>query len=60
MKFLKLATVMSLTGLSRSSVYLAISRGAFPKQISLGARSVVWLDSEIQNWMESRLGMRGE
>ena len=51
MKFLRLQTVMSLTGLSRSSIYLGISEGRFPKQIALGARSVAWASNEIEEWM---------
>ena len=52
MKFLKLQNVMSITGLSRSSIYLAIAEGRFPKQINLGARSIAFLESEVQEWME--------
>ena len=52
MKFLKLQAVMSITGMSRSSIYLAISEGRFPKQINLGARSIAFLESEVQEWME--------
>ncbi|MCX7107924.1 MAG: AlpA family transcriptional regulator [Methylococcales bacterium] len=59
MKFLKLQAVMSITGLSRSSIYLAISEGRFPKQIPLGARSVAWLEAEIEGWVKSRIAQRG-
>jgi prophage regulatory protein len=59
MKFLKLTEVIALTGLSRSSVYLAISKGEFPRQISLGARSVAWVSNEIEDWMESCIANRG-
>ena len=52
MKFLKLPQVISITGLSRSAVYQAISEGRFPKQINLGARSIAFLESEVQEWME--------
>ena len=52
MKFLKLQAVMSITGMSRSSIYLAISEGRFPKQINLGVRSIAFLESEVQEWME--------
>jgi predicted DNA-binding transcriptional regulator AlpA len=34
------------TGLSRSTIYLRIAQGTFPKTVSLGARAVGWLDSE--------------
>jgi prophage regulatory protein len=40
-RILRLADVLHLTGLSRSSIYLKIANGQFPKQLSLGARS--WL-----------------
>jgi prophage regulatory protein len=58
MKFLKLQNVMSITGLSRSSIYLAISEGRFPKQINLGARSIAFLESEVQEWMEECVANR--
>jgi prophage regulatory protein len=50
-KILRLPAVRALTGLSRSTVYEKISAGEFPKGISLGARSVGWLESEVQAWI---------
>ncbi|HVS26187.1 MAG TPA: AlpA family transcriptional regulator [Burkholderiales bacterium] len=49
---LRLPAVKARTGLSRSSVYLKISQGIFPKPISLGARAVGWLESEVDAWLE--------
>ena len=49
---LRLPAVIARTGLSRSSVYLRISQGIFPKPISLGGRAVGWLESEIDAWLE--------
>ena len=54
-RILRLADVKVRTGLSRSSIYLNISKGHFPKHISLGARSVGWLESEIDAWIQSRI-----
>ena len=34
--------VMKLTGLSRSSIYLAVSKEEFPKSIKIGRRAVGW------------------
>ena len=59
MKFLKLQAVMAMTCLSRSSIYAAMSAGDFPAQIKLGERSVAWLDSEVQIWMETCINNRG-
>ena len=52
---LRLPTVLSRTGLSRSSIYLRISNGEFPKPISLGGRAVGWLESDINQWLADRV-----
>lgn len=57
-RFLRLKDVMARTGLSRSSIYLGISKGTFPPNISLGARSVGWIDSEIDAWIQARIDQR--
>jgi prophage regulatory protein len=58
--FLRLADVQRRVPFSRSTIYLMISRGEFPKQISLGARAVGWLKSEIDQWIESRIDERNQ
>lgn len=57
-KVLRLKSVQDTTGLSRSSIYLMMRDGRFPKSISLGARSIGWLESDIQSWIESRMSMK--
>lgn len=47
--------VQQRTGLSRSTIYLRIAQGTFPKAVSLGARAVGWLDVEIEEWLASRV-----
>jgi prophage regulatory protein len=49
---LRLSDVKKRTGLSRSTIYLRISQGNFPKPISLGGRAVGWLEAEIQEWLQ--------
>jgi len=51
---IRLIDVKARVGLSRSSIYLNIARGAFPSPISLGARAVGWLASEIDEWILAR------
>lgn len=58
MRFLRLQDVMSLTGLGRSTIYKFMDEDIFPKTIPLGGRAVGWLESEIEEWMESRLALR--
>ena len=52
---LRLPQVISAVGLSRSAIYQRISESKFPRQISLGGRAIGFLDSEIQDWIKSRL-----
>jgi prophage regulatory protein len=52
---LRLPAVKARTGLSRSTIYLRISQGMFPKPISLGARAVGWVDTEVQQWLEGQI-----
>ena len=48
---LRLPQVKARTGLSRSTIYLRISKGNFPKPISLGGRAVGWVESEVDDWL---------
>jgi prophage regulatory protein len=43
------------TGLSRSSIYLWISNEKFPAPVSLGARAVGWVESEVDDWVAQRI-----
>jgi prophage regulatory protein len=54
-KLLRLPQVKQTTGLSKSSIYARISEGTFPKQIPLGPRLVVWVESDIQNWITEQV-----
>lgn len=44
---LRLPDVKSECGLSRSTIYLRIAQGLWPKPVSLGGRAVGWPASEI-------------
>lgn len=46
------------TGLSRSTIYLRIQEGTFPKSISLGPRAVGWIESEIEAWLAACIADR--
>lgn len=57
---LSLPAVKLRTGLSRTTIYLRIASGMFPAPISLGARSVGWLESEVDDWLEQKIAERGK
>lgn len=58
MKIMRLKGVMAQTGLGRSSIYKFMSEGAFPESISLGARSVGWLEQDVEDWIKGRIAAR--
>ena len=49
-----LKTVIARTGLSRSTLYVYIERGLFPRQRVLGPRRVGWLAAEVCHWIVTR------
>jgi len=53
---LRLPTVKARTGLSRSTIYLRISEGRFPKPVSLGGRAVGWIEAEVSDWLNQQIG----
>lgn len=52
---LRLPAVKASTGLSRSTIYLRVSQGTFPRPVSLGGRAVGWVESEIDGWIAERV-----
>lgn len=52
-RLLRLPEVMSRVGLKRSAIYQRMSEGRFPKSRSLGPRCAVWIESEIDAWIDS-------
>lgn len=53
-KHYRLAEILSLTGLSRSTVYELMRKGQFPRPVNLSARAVAWPESVIAEWLASR------
>ncbi|MDG9857989.1 AlpA family transcriptional regulator [Pseudomonas nitroreducens] len=58
MKILRLAAVIESTGLARSTIYKFVGSGEFPKPVPLVGRSVGWLESETQEWIQGRIAAR--
>lgn len=52
--------VMKLTGLSRSSIYLAVSKEEFPKPIKIGRRAVGWPNDVIEKWVKKLMEKNNE
>jgi len=53
--FLRFRQVKNMVGLGKTTLYARIGQGTFPKPVSLGGRSVAWIESEVTAWMHARI-----
>ncbi|HBN8202390.1 helix-turn-helix transcriptional regulator [Pseudomonas aeruginosa] len=58
MRVLRLNAVVLSTGLARSTIYKLVGSGEFPRPVPLTGRSVGWIESEVVNWIRSRIAER--
>ena len=56
MKILKVKDITEITGLNRVTIWRMENRGEFPQRMKLSdsGRSVGWLKSDIEAWLQSR------
>lgn len=52
---LPLPEVMKRVNRSKSTIYADIAKGTFPAPIKLGARSVGFIEAEIEAWLRARI-----
>ena len=54
-KLLRITDVISVTGLAKSTIWLYVKDGKFPKQIKLSPRVSVWKLSDIEQWINEQI-----
>lgn len=54
-RILRKHTVMERVGLKQSSIYNKMKAGDFPKPVKISERAVGWVESEINDWIASRI-----
>ena len=52
--FLRMPSVMQMTGLGRSTIYRLMAQQQFPCPVRLGVRAVAWRRSELDVWSQTR------
>lgn len=57
-RLLRFNEVIERTGKSRSVIYVLVNKGEFPTPVRLGAKSVAFVESEIETWIKARLSDR--
>ena len=55
LKLLRIDEVSKKTTLAKSTLWLKISQGKFPKPIKLSPAINVWKESEINAWIDSHI-----
>jgi prophage regulatory protein len=60
MRLLRLPAVRDKTGLGTTKIYEGMSLGTFPQNFPNGERTVVWLESEIEEWIAAKVAARHE
>jgi prophage regulatory protein len=58
-RLLRLPEVMERVGLRRSAIYQRMSEGRFPKCRTLGPKCSVWVEAEINAWVQSVIESKG-
>jgi prophage regulatory protein len=51
-RILRIPQVIELTGLKKTSLYLMIKSGKFPRPVRIGKRAVGWKLSDLKEWLE--------
>ncbi|MCT8330911.1 helix-turn-helix transcriptional regulator [Albidovulum sediminis] len=53
-RLLRRPEVLSLTGMSRSTLYASMTLGLFPRPVRIGAQAVAWREADVLHWIETR------
>ena len=59
MRFLRVRDVCRMVGFSKTTLYTRLKNGTFPTPITLGPQTVVFVESDIIDWMKNQVE-RGE
>lgn len=58
MRLLRLEEVKHQTGLSRTTIYRWMDENKFPEAVPMGERSIGWVETEIEEWIEKKIEER--
>ncbi len=53
---LKIQTVITVTGLSESTIRRRVAEGKFPAPIKDGTRCTRWVAGDVTNWLRAKVG----
>lgn len=53
--FIRLSEVQRRTGYSKAWIYRLMSQNRFPSSIKIGTRAIAFVESEVDDWINSRI-----
>ncbi|MCP5397449.1 MAG: AlpA family phage regulatory protein [Sphingomonadaceae bacterium] len=56
-RLIRLPEVMDRVGMKRSAIYQRMKEGRFPRSRSLGSRCAVWVEAEVEDWIQDIKGL---
>ena len=59
-RILRSASLLAVLDISAPTLWRRVKEKNFPQPISLGGRSIGWLQSEVDAWINSRAGLRDQ
>lgn len=57
---IKLPEVMRRTGCGKAWIYRLIQQKRFPTSVKIGSRSIAFIESEIDEWINARIAERDQ
>lgn len=54
-RFIRVPDVLNRVGFSRTTLYERIKEGNFPDRVKIGPRCVAFVESEIDEWIETTI-----
>lgn len=52
---IRITEVQRRTGFGKAWIYRLMSQGKFPASVKIGSRSIAFVESEIDEWINSRI-----
>lgn len=54
-RLIRIAQVLTITGLGRTSVYDLVKKGTFPRPITINRRCSAWSENAVLGWVQAQL-----
>ncbi|MBD8129153.1 helix-turn-helix transcriptional regulator [Pantoea agglomerans] len=53
--FIRMPETIRRTGYGKAWIYKLISQGRFPQPVKIGTRSIAFVESEVDEWINQRI-----